>query len=54
MQCKYTGLTKYANVSTYIPTFTDLVSPGAYHDLVSPSYFLILGALLVISLHIFS
>ena len=39
MQCKCTGLTKYANVSAYIPTFTDLVSPGAYPDLVSPSYF---------------
>ena len=27
MQCKFTGLTKYANVSAYIPTYTDLVSP---------------------------
>ena len=34
--CKCTGLTKYANVSAYIPTFTDLGSPGAYTDLVSP------------------
>ena len=37
MQCKCTGLTKYANVSSYIPTFADLVSPGVYTDLVSPS-----------------
>ena len=37
MQCKYTGLTKCVNVSAYIPTFTDLVNPGAYADLVSPS-----------------
>ena len=36
MQCKCTGLTKYANVSAYIPTYTDLVSPGAYPNLVSP------------------
>ena len=35
-QCKCTGLTKYANVGSYIPTFTDLVSPGVYTDLVSP------------------
>ena len=34
MQRKSTGLTKYANVSAYIPTFTDLVSPGAYPDLL--------------------
>ena len=34
--CKCTGLTKYANVSAYIPTFTNLGSPGAYTDLVSP------------------
>ena len=34
--CKCTGLTKYANVSAYIPTFTDIVSPGTYTDLVSP------------------
>ena len=27
MQCKCTGLTKYANVSAYIPTYTDLVRP---------------------------
>ena len=27
--CKCTGLNKYANVSAYIPTFTDLGSPGA-------------------------
>ena len=33
-QC--TGLTKYVNVSSYIPTFTNLVSPGACTDLVSP------------------
>ena len=37
MQCKCTGLTKYANVSSYIPTFADLVSPGVYTDLASPS-----------------
>ena len=36
MQCKYTGLTKYANVSEYISTYTNLVTPGAYPDLVSP------------------
>ena len=36
MQCKYAGLTKYANVSAYIPTFTNLVSPGAYPDLLNP------------------
>ena len=36
MQCKCTGLTRYANVSAYIPAYTDLVSPGAYPDLVSP------------------
>ena len=36
MQWKCTGLTKYANVSAYIPTYTDLVRPGAYPDLVSP------------------
>ena len=27
MQCKCTGLTKYANISAYILTYTDLVSP---------------------------
>ena len=39
MQCKRAGLTKYANVSAYIPTYTDLASPGAYPDLVSPPMF---------------
>ena len=37
MQCKDTGLTEYANLSAYIPIFTDLVSPGAYHGLLKPS-----------------
>ena len=36
MQCKCTGLTNYANISAYIPTHTDLVSPGAYSHLVRP------------------
>ena len=36
MQCKSTGLTKYANVSAYIPPYTDLMSPGAYPNLVNP------------------
>ena len=46
MYCKYTGLTKYANVSAYtpIPSYTDLVSSGAYADLVNPlSFFDIRG-----------
>ena len=37
MQCKDTGLTKYANLSVYIPIFNDLVSPGAYPGLLRPS-----------------
>ena len=40
MQCKCAGLAKYANVSAYIPTYTDFVSPGAYPDLVSPPMFM--------------
>ena len=36
---KQFGLTKYAIVSAYIQTYTNLVSPGAYPDLVSPPYF---------------
>ena len=36
MQCKCTGLTKYANVSAHIPTYIDLLSPGAYPELVGP------------------
>ena len=35
MQCKCTGLTKYANVSAYIPTYTDLVSLDENADLVN-------------------
>ena len=35
MQCKCTGLIKYANVSAYIPTYTELVNLGAYPDIVS-------------------
>ena len=30
MQCKCTRLTKYANVSAYTPTYTELVSPPMY------------------------
>ena len=37
MQC--TGLTKYANVSAYIPTYTSLVRPDAYPDLESPTMY---------------
>ena len=33
MQCKCTGLTKYANVSAYIPTYTDLVRPQSVHKI---------------------
>ena len=36
MHCKCTGLTTYVNVSAYIATYTDLASPGAYPNLVSP------------------
>ena len=39
MQCKCTGLTKYANASSYIPTSTDLANPGVYTDLVKQSEF---------------
>ena len=38
------GLTKYAVVTAYIQTETNLVDPGAYPDLVSPpSFFDIAG-----------
>ena len=35
MQCKCTGLTKYANVSTYIPTYT---KPRCVSRLSEPTY----------------
>ena len=39
MQCKCTGLTKYANVSAHIPIYTNVVIPGAYPNLVRPPMF---------------
>ena len=36
MQYNCIGLTNYANISAYILTHTDLVSPGAYPDVESP------------------
>ena len=34
-QCKFTGLTRYANVSVYITTFTYVVSPSYFFDIRS-------------------